>query len=80
MYGFRFTPFEKSSAISCQNSNWSSNFCFLATLDAGSIVALIMLDLSAAFDVIDPPILIRRLKFAFGISGSALDWIVFVCL
>lgn len=34
-----------------------------------------MLILSAAFDVSDHPILIRRLEFAFGISGSALDWI-----
>jgi hypothetical protein len=31
------------------------------------------LQLSAAFDVIDHPILAKRLQFAFGISGSALD-------
>lgn len=47
----------------------------VAALEMGSYVALIMLDLSAAFDVIDHPILIRRVEFAFGISCSALDWI-----
>jgi hypothetical protein len=34
-----------------------------------------MLDLSAAFDVIDHGILYQRLEYTFGISGSALAWI-----
>jgi hypothetical protein len=34
-----------------------------------------MLDLSAAFDVIDHDILFDRLQYSFGISGSALSWI-----
>jgi hypothetical protein len=34
-----------------------------------------MLDLSAAFDVIDHNILLNRLNYAFGISGDALSWI-----
>ncbi|XP_062616752.1 uncharacterized protein LOC134278448 [Saccostrea cucullata] len=46
----------------------------VAALDSGSCVALIMLDLSAAFDVIDHSILINRLEIGFGISGSALAY------
>ncbi|WAR30896.1 hypothetical protein MAR_033438 [Mya arenaria] len=45
-----------------------------AALDNNSCVVLIMLDLSAAFDVIDHPILLKRLEHAYGISGSALLW------
>ena len=37
-------------------------------------MALVMLDQSAAFDVIDHDILLQRLEFSFGISGRALKW------
>ena len=40
-----------------------------SALDKGSTVALVMLDQSAAFDVIDHDILLKRLEFAFSISG-----------
>ena len=36
---------------------------------------LVSLDLSAAFDMIDHSILLRRLESAFGISGAALSWL-----
>ena len=45
-----------------------------SALDKGSTVAVVMLDQSAAFDVIDHDILLQRLEFAFGISGRALKW------
>ena len=45
-----------------------------SALDKGSTVALVMLDQSAAFDVIDHDILLKRLEFAFSISGWALKW------
>jgi len=45
-----------------------------SALDKGSTVALVMLDQSAAFDVIDHNILLQRLEFAFGISGRDLKW------
>ncbi|XP_062613811.1 uncharacterized protein LOC134275554 [Saccostrea cucullata] len=47
----------------------------VSALDKNSCMALVMLDLSAAFDVIDHTILLRRLRFSFGISGAALEWI-----
>ncbi len=36
---------------------------------------LLMLDLSAAFDVIDHDIPFRRLEYSYGIVGSALRWL-----
>ena len=44
-------------------------------LDNNACVILLMLDLSAAFDVIDHDILFDRLQYSFGISGTALSWI-----
>jgi hypothetical protein len=34
-----------------------------------------MLDLSAAYDVVNHTILLERLNYSFGISDSALSWI-----
>ena len=39
------------------------------------MTALIMLDLSAAFDVIDHPILPKRLEISFGIKEKASTWV-----
>ena len=47
------------------------NHDITSVLDKGSTVGLVMLDQSAAFDVIDHDILPQRLEFAFGISGRA---------
>lgn len=43
-------------------------------LDQGCSVALVMLDLSAAFDTIDHSLLLQRLETMFGINGNALQW------
>ena len=47
----------------------------LTSLDNQNAVALVMLDLSAAFDTIDHNILFHRLEFNFGIKGNALSWL-----
>jgi hypothetical protein len=47
----------------------------LDALDRGSMVVLIMIDLSAAFDTLDHSILLERFSHSFGIRGEALAWI-----
>jgi Reverse transcriptase (RNA-dependent DNA polymerase) len=43
--------------------------------DNGLYTVLFQLDLSAAFDTTDISSLLRRLRYSFGICGSALNWI-----
>ena len=43
--------------------------------DNGSRTMLLQLDLSSAFDTLDIITLLRRLRFTFGISGPALNWV-----
>ena len=47
----------------------------LRCIDDGKAVAVVLLDLSAAFDTVDHVLLLNRLKNTFGISGTALAWI-----
>ena len=47
----------------------------VTALDARLITALLLLDFSAAFDCVDPSILLQVLELKFGITASALKWI-----
>jgi hypothetical protein len=44
----------------------------LVSIDSGDAAVLALLDQSAAFDIIDHSILLKRLDACFGVSGSIL--------
>jgi hypothetical protein len=46
----------------------------LSAVDRGDFAALLLLDLSAAFDTVDYDVLLQRLQESFGIGEIALDW------
>ena len=46
----------------------------LEAVDSGDVAALILLDLSAAFDTVDHAILCRRLQVSYGLGGPVLEW------
>lgn len=46
----------------------------LDALDRGDTAALVLLDLSSAFDTVDHQILLEKLRVSFGIESSALSW------
>lgn len=47
----------------------------LTSIDAGSVVALVGLDISAAFDTVNHSVLLDRLDREFGIADLPLKWI-----
>ena len=47
----------------------------LQTLDKGQYAALILLDLSAAFDTLDHDVFLKRARNTLGITGQALEWL-----
>ena len=47
----------------------------LHAVDCGDVAALVLLDLSAAFDTVDHDILLQRLQVTFGIGDVAHRWI-----
>ena len=46
----------------------------LEAVDNGDVAALVLLDLSGAFDTVDNDILYRCLQLSFGLNGPALAW------
>jgi len=43
-------------------------------VDCGSVAALVLLDLSAAFDTVDHEVLLQRLSETFGVTDVAHMW------
>ena len=48
----------------------------VAAIDQGDVGALVLLDLSAAFDTVDHSVLVDVMRERFGITGDALQWIM----
>ena len=48
--------------------------CFIGSADDGQVSVWTMLDLLAAFDTLDPSILLAQLHDVFGTAGKALGW------
>ncbi|MGL5664318.1 MAG: reverse transcriptase domain-containing protein, partial [Cetobacterium sp.] len=46
----------------------------LTASDSGCLSVLILLDLSAAFDIVDHSVLSSRLETFFGVSDAVLNW------
>ncbi len=65
--GFRASHSTETALVRVTND-------LLLSSDHGCISLLVLLDLSAAFDMIDHNILLNRLENSVGISGSALVW------
>ena len=49
-------------------------FDILGAVDSGDVPALVLLDLSAAFDTVDHAILCRHLQVSYGHGGPVLEW------
>ena len=67
------------SAYQADHSTESALVCvkadILAFMDKQEVVCLVILDLSAAFDMVDHSILLHGMESVFGITSMALDWI-----
>ena len=48
----------------------------LGSADERLVSLVALLDLSAAFDILDHPIALKRLETTFGVRGTVLDWFV----
>lgn len=73
---FLFEPFQSAyrEYHSVETALLKINNDLLKNLDNGKISALILTDLSAAFDTINHDLLLKRLQLRFGITNTALEW------
>ena len=65
-----YKPLHSTKTALLKNNN---DICM--DMDSGKTTALVMLDLSAAFDTLDHSSIIELLSGWYGISGTALNWV-----
>jgi len=46
----------------------------LHALDTGNVALLTLLDLSAAFDIVDHSVFLQRLQKSYGLHGTVIGW------
>ena len=59
---------------SCETLNLKLNEDMLIALDGNKVIALVMLDMSAAFDTVDHTQLLGTLYHVYGITSTPLKW------
>ena len=64
-----WTNHSTESALVCVKAD------ILVSMDKQEVVCLVLLDISAAFDMVDHSILLHRLESVIGITSTALEWI-----
>jgi len=62
------------ASLEMQDQKIAKNRHLRTTVDRFDLAALVLLNLSAAFDTVDRSILLERLQQTFGISDRALCW------
>lgn len=60
--------------IARKQHSWKVTKDILMNMNSQQTVLVVLLDLNAAFDTVDHTILLRRLQFSFGITGTPLEW------
>ena len=60
---------------SCETLNIKMFNDILKSIDEGSTVSLLLLDMSAAFDTVDHTLLLQLLNTDYGLDGTVLKWL-----